>query len=54
VDADCVTTLQAIERGIQFRIVGPGTAMGTQSMDISPIAALRDGPIQTPKDLEGA
>jgi hypothetical protein len=27
--------------------------MGTQSVDISPIAVLRDGPIQTPKDLEG-
>jgi NitT/TauT family transport system substrate-binding protein len=53
VNANIVTVLQGIEQGIQFRVVGPGTAMAPQPPDISPIVTLVDGAVKTPKDLEG-
>lgn len=53
VSANIVTVLQGVEEGIPFRIVGPGTAMAAKPPDISPLAALKDGPIRTLKDLEG-
>jgi len=53
VAAPIVTVLQGIESGIKFRVVGPGTAIGVPPPDISPIVTLADGPVKTPKDLEG-
>src|SRR5207247_1733042 len=53
VTSGIVTVLQAIEQGIPFRIVGPGTAIAAPPPDISPIVTLADGPVKSLKDLEG-
>jgi len=53
VNANIVAVLQAVEQGIPFKVVGPGTAMAAQPPDISPIVTLADGPVKAPKDLEG-
>jgi NitT/TauT family transport system substrate-binding protein len=53
VAAPIVTVLQGIESGIKFRVVAPGTAIGVPPPDISPIVTLADGPVKTPRDLEG-
>jgi NitT/TauT family transport system substrate-binding protein len=53
VNAAVVALLQATEQGLPFRIVAPATATVAPSPDISPIVTLADGPVKTPKDLEG-
>ena len=53
IPAPIVTVLQGVEAGIKFRIIGPGSAIVAPPPDISPIVAQADGPIKSPKDLEG-
>jgi NitT/TauT family transport system substrate-binding protein len=49
---DIVTALQAIENGIDMKVVTPGTAM-KKGNDVNPCIVLKDGPIKSAKDLEG-
>ena len=50
--SNIVTVLQGIENGIDFRVVAPGTAMSAGN-DVNPCVVVKDGPVKTPKDLEG-
>jgi len=50
--SNIVTVLQGIENGIDFRVIAPGTAM-SRGNDVNPCIVVKDGPVKTPKDLEG-
>ena len=50
--SNIVTIAQAIENGIDFKVVLPGTLM-KKGNDVNPCIVLNDSPIRTAKDLEG-
>jgi NitT/TauT family transport system substrate-binding protein len=52
--SNTVTTLQAMEAGVDATIVAPGAAARAKAPDTSnALMVLNDGVIKTPKDLEG-
>lgn len=52
--SNTVTTLQAMEAGVDATIVAPGAAARAKAPDTSnALMILKDGPVKTPKDLEG-
>ena len=50
--SNIVTVTQAIENGIDYKVVLPGTAM-KKGNDVNPCIVAIDSPIKTAKDLEG-
>jgi NitT/TauT family transport system substrate-binding protein len=50
--SNIVTIMQAIENGIDFKVVLPGTLMKAGN-DVNPCIVMKDSPIKTAKDLEG-
>jgi NitT/TauT family transport system substrate-binding protein len=52
--SNTVTTLQAMEAGLDATIVAPGAAARAKAPDTSnALMVLKDGGVKTPKDLEG-
>jgi NitT/TauT family transport system substrate-binding protein len=52
--SNTVTTLQAMEAGLDATIVAPGAAARASAPDTSnALMVLKDGTVKTPKDLEG-
>jgi NitT/TauT family transport system substrate-binding protein len=52
--SNTVTTLQAMEAGVDATIVAPGAAARAKAPDTSnALMILKDGSVKTPKDLEG-
>ena len=50
--SNIVTVSQAIENGLDFKVVLPGTLMKAGN-DVTPCIVLKDSPIRTAKDMEG-
>jgi NitT/TauT family transport system substrate-binding protein len=50
--SNIVTVTQAIENGLDFKVVLPGTLM-KKGNDVNPCIVMKDSPIKTAKDLEG-
>ena len=50
--SNIVTVSQAIENGLDFKVVLPGTLM-KEGNDVNPCIVAKDSPIKTAKDMEG-